>query len=107
MAEKIISITKARQKLFKIAQELQKPDVFYILTIDGRPKVVLMSVNEFKNLHQAVDILSLPGAIEQIKQGQQEADMQDYVYLNNIKSIILNDKGNNKYENKKSKENKK
>lgn len=48
MAKKIISITTGRRKFFQIAEEVQKPKTFYLLTINGEPQVVVMSYKEFE-----------------------------------------------------------
>lgn len=44
-----LSITEARKKLFDIIKEVQKPANYYTLTDKGRPKVVLISADEYES----------------------------------------------------------
>jgi prevent-host-death family protein len=46
----IIPITEARKKIFNIAEEVQKPNTHYTLTERGKPKMVIVSVEEFEAL---------------------------------------------------------
>ena len=57
MNKKIISITEGRKKLFKIAEEVQKPDTYYTFTVDGKPRVVLMSQDEFNSISKLILII--------------------------------------------------
>ncbi len=50
MKLKTTSITKARKDIFKIAEELQQPEQYYVLTISGAPQVVMMSQDSFEQL---------------------------------------------------------
>ena len=53
----IISITEARGRLFQIADDVQVPDTHYILTENGRPKVVLMSVEQFESWTETMEVM--------------------------------------------------
>jgi len=74
MPRKYLSITEARKKLFQIAQEVQKPDIHYALTIEGRPELVLMSFEEYDSLLETIDFLSEPGALQDLKTAEEEIE---------------------------------
>jgi prevent-host-death family protein len=45
-----LSITEARKNIYAIADEIQKAEKYYTLTEHGRPKVVMLSAEEFESL---------------------------------------------------------
>lgn len=51
-----ISITEARKKIFNIAEEVQKPGVYYTLTEKGRPKAVVMSAEEYESMVETMEV---------------------------------------------------
>jgi len=48
----IITITEARKRLFEISDEVQKSGTIYIITVKGKPSMVLMSAKEFEKLQK-------------------------------------------------------
>ena len=53
----ILSISEARKKIFKIAEEVQKLSNYYTLTKKGRPKAVLMSADEFESWRETMEVM--------------------------------------------------
>lgn len=45
----IITITEARKRLFEISDEVQKDGNIYIITVKGKPSMVLMSAKDFEH----------------------------------------------------------
>jgi len=70
--EKIIPATEARKNFFKIIADVQNPDTYYVLTVDGKPEAVLMSFNEHESFLETIDFLSEPGAMEELQKAEQE-----------------------------------
>lgn len=110
MAKKIISITEGRKKLFKIAEEIQKPDTYYIFTVDGKPQVVLMSQDEFDSIMETMKILSDPEIMEDLKKADEDfkkgrysswEEVKEKIGLGRKPSLILRDKPKRKYGRKK------
>lgn len=71
-AKTTIPITEARKRIFDIAEEVQKPGVYYTFTEKGRPKAVFMSYDEFDSLMETLEILSDPKIMKSIKQAEDE-----------------------------------
>ena len=101
-----LSISEARKKIFKIAKDVQKPSTYYTLTEKGRPKVVLMSAEEFESLMENLEILSDPKIIANIKKTEEEFKRGEYITWEEMKkelhqsrrpSLVLADKGRKKY----------
>jgi prevent-host-death family protein len=64
-----LSISEARKKIFKIAEETQKPGNYYTFTENGRPKVVLMSAEEFESWQETLEVMrDFPNLKEDIKE---------------------------------------
>ena len=53
MPKKFTSITQARKDFYTIAEEVQKPNTHYVLTVHGQPKGVLLSYDEFEAMMEA------------------------------------------------------
>ena len=112
MVKKIIPITDGRKKLFKIAEEVQKPDTYYIFTVGGESKVVLMSQNEFSLITETMDILSDPDALKDLQQAEEDFKKGRYVSWDEVKKelglmqesdLVLREKPKKQYGRKKKK----
>jgi len=53
-----ITITEARKRLFQIAKEVQAPERSYILTENGKPKVAIISFEEYDSLKETIEVLT-------------------------------------------------
>lgn len=66
-----LSISEARKKIFEIAKQVQKPATHYTLTEKGRPKVVMMSAEEFESWKETLEIME---EFPDLKKDVEEAD---------------------------------
>jgi|GEM_PF-515693 len=83
-----LSISEARKNIFNISNEAQKPGNYYTLTEKGRPKVVIISAEEFESWQETMEILADPAIIEDIKEAN--SDIQTGLYTKtygNIKNL--------------------
>ncbi len=99
--ENTISISEARKKIFKIAEETQKPNNYYTLTENGRPKVVLMSADEFESWQETMEVMrEFPNLEKDIEEAEKEYKRGEYTTLDELlakEGYILADKGSKKY----------
>lgn len=81
--DRTLSITEARKEIFKIANEVQKPDVHYVLTDNGKPKAVIMSAEEFESWRETLEIdAEMPELREEIKEFENDlrtGKVKDYI----------------------------
>ncbi|MBU1015314.1 type II toxin-antitoxin system Phd/YefM family antitoxin [Patescibacteria group bacterium] len=71
--KKTLSITEARKRIFEIINEVQKPDTYYTLTEKGRPKAVILSVEEFESLWETIETLEeIPDLAKDIKEYERD-----------------------------------
>jgi len=83
-----LPISEARKKIFKIADEVQKPGNYYTFTEKGRPKAVLMSAEEFDSLMEDLEILGNPETMAEIKKAEEEIKRGEYITLDELKKEL-------------------
>ncbi len=97
-----LSISEARKKIFQLADEVQKPGVHYTLTENGRPKAVLMSVEEFESWAETLEVIKeFPDLENDINEAEKDYKNGNYVTLDEIlvkEGYVLADKSKKKYE---------
>lgn len=77
-----LPISKARQKIFEIAKEVQKPSVYYTLTEKGVPKAVIMSAEEFESWAETLEVArEFPDLKKDIKEAEKDYERGDYITL--------------------------
>lgn len=74
-----LPISEARKRIFEIAEEVQKPGVYYVLTEKGRPKAVMLSYEEYDSLMENLEILTDPKVFARIKKAEEEFERGEYV----------------------------
>ena len=67
-----LSITKAREELTTLVKNARKKLDEYIITVNGTPAAILMSVEEYESWKETNEILADPGLMKAIKQGEKE-----------------------------------
>jgi len=91
-----LPISEARKKIFKIAEKVQKPSTYYILTEKGRPKVAFMSAEEFESWQETLEaIRDFPNLEKDIKKAENEYKRGDYSTLESVlfkEGFVLADK---------------
>lgn len=100
----IISISEARGRIFEIAKDAQKPGRYYTFTENGRPKVVLMSAEEFDSWQETLEVMSmfpdLSKDVKEVDRAIKTGEYKKWASLDDIMSkcgYILADKGKKKY----------
>ena len=68
-----IAISDARATLPDIVEKVNKYNSEVIITVNGKPKVVMMSLEELEAIEETAGILASKKAIREIRQGLKEA----------------------------------
>lgn len=55
------------------------------INVKGQPKVILISTEKLESLEETVEVLSIPGALESIKKGQEQIKNGEFVLLSDLK----------------------
>ena len=82
-----LSISEARKEIFKIAEKVQKPSTYYTLTEKGRPKVVVLSAEEFESWQETLEVNRLfPNLEKDIKAAERDFKKKKYATLEEVLS---------------------
>lgn len=77
-----LPISKAREKIFKIAEKVQKSSNYYTLTEKGKPKAVIMSAEEFESWQETLEVIrDFPNLEKDIKKAEGEYKKSNYSTL--------------------------
>lgn len=80
-----LPISEARKKIFKIAEMVQKPSTYYTLTEKGRPKVVIISTDEFESWQETLEVMrDFPDLEKDIKKTEREYKKGNYLLLEDV-----------------------
>lgn len=71
---KTLSITEVRNNLPRFVDGAKKKLDEYIITVNGSPAAVLMSIDELESLRETFEVINDRQLMERVKQGEQEAD---------------------------------
>lgn len=100
-----LSISEARKRIFEIAEKVQKPDTYYILTENGRPKIVIMSAEEFESWQETFEVMrdfpDLKKDIEEVERDIKSGAYKNYPTLEEIfakEGYVLADKAKRTYD---------
>lgn len=79
-AKTTLPITEVRRRLFEITKAVRKPGVHYTITENGKPTVVIMSVDEFESWKETLDVIrEMPTIFEDIKQAEKDYQNGNYI----------------------------
>jgi prevent-host-death family protein len=87
MAKKIettLPATEARQKFFKILEDVKKPDRVYTITLDGKPKAVILSSEEYEAWRETIEIMSNPEIVKDLKEAEKDFKAGRYTPLEEV-----------------------
>lgn len=69
---KTLPITEIRANLTTFVDKAKRLLDEYVITVNGKPTAVLMSVEEYESLKETLEIMSDPGLISAIKEGEED-----------------------------------
>lgn len=99
-----LPISEARKNIFKIAEEVQKPNKHYTLTEKGRPKAVIMSAEEFESWQETLEVMKdfpdLDKDIEETESAIKSGEYKKWITLEEIlkkEGFLIADKSAKKY----------
>ncbi len=78
----------ARDHLSEYVADVERTHNRVTITRHGRPAAVLVSADELASLDETVDILSTPGALDQIREAEAEISEGEYVVAEEMSRIL-------------------
>jgi antitoxin YefM len=86
---KYISLAEAKAKLSEVLDGIESTQEHVVVTRRGKPVALIMSPDEYEGLEETLDILSTPGALEQIRQADAEIDAGNWVGAAELRAKYL------------------
>lgn len=71
----LIPISDVRANLPNLVAKVSKTEERVLITVNGKPKAVMVSIDELEALEETAEILAIPGARESIKRGKRDIKM--------------------------------
>ena len=84
----VLPITKARETLTDLVDKASRLFHEFIITVNGKPAAVLMSVAEYESLKETADVLSDKELIRQLIKSEKEMANGNYVTLDELKKEL-------------------
>ena len=81
----IISISDARDKLPSLVNKVSEGLEKFLITVNNKPKAVILSVEEVESLEETAEILSIPGALASIRRGLKDIEAGRIVSFEEVK----------------------
>ncbi|MGH3721854.1 MAG: type II toxin-antitoxin system Phd/YefM family antitoxin [Pseudonocardiaceae bacterium] len=82
------SLGDARDHLSEYVADVHRTHSRVTITRYGQPVAVLISAEELASLEETLDILSTPGALDQIRQAESEVARGDYVTATDMGGLL-------------------
>ena len=80
-----MTISDARATLPDLVNKVSKNMDRVTITVNGKPKAVVLSPEELESLEETAEILAIPGALESIKKGKEQIKKGQFVKLADLK----------------------
>lgn len=69
-----MTATEFRKELFNMIKHLQKSENEITITVDGEPRLVVMSFEKYDGLMETLEILSDPEMVKDIEEGLKDIE---------------------------------
>lgn len=71
---KTLPITKAREELATLVEDANKKLTEYVITVNGSPAAVIMSIDEFESWKETMEIMADKELMKAIREGERELE---------------------------------
>lgn len=83
-----LPITKAREELTTLVENANSKLAEYVITVNGSPAAVIISIAEYESWKETNEIMSNPSLVEAIKTGEQDIANGNYVTFEQLKNDL-------------------
>ena len=81
----IISISDARTNLPSLIDKVGEGIDRFLITVNNKPRAVLLSIEELESLEETAEIMAIPGAYKAIEKGHKQAIKGEGVSWSEVK----------------------
>ena len=83
---KTLPLAEIKAHLSEIIDQVEQQHERVILTRNGRPAAVILSLDELEGMEETMDILSDPDALRQIKESEEAYARGEYFTLEEVRA---------------------
>lgn len=88
-----VPLGDARDHLSEYVSDVERTHDRVTITRHGHPAAVLISADELESLEETLDILSTPGALDEIQESQAEIDNGNFVTADEMTRMLRERRG--------------
>jgi len=85
---KSITTTEAKKRLLELIRDTDTSFERYLITRNGEPKAILMSVDDYEGWIETLELMNDPEAIGQIRKARKELDAGKGVSFESIREKL-------------------
>ncbi|MCW2879331.1 MAG: prevent-host-death family protein [Sphaerisporangium sp.] len=83
-----IPLADAKARLSAVLDEVRDTHERIVITRNGRPEAVIMSVSDLEALEETLDLLSTPGAYEEIHAAETEISRGEAIGADELRRLM-------------------
>ena len=83
-----IPLADAKARLSAVLDEVRDTHERVVITRNGRPEAVIMSVSDLEALEETLDLLSTPGALDEIRAAEAEIGRGEAIGAEELRQLI-------------------
>jgi prevent-host-death family protein len=83
-----IPLADAKARLSAVLDEVRDTHERVVITRNGRPEAVIISVSDLAALEETLDLLSTPGALEEIRLAEAEIARGEAIGAEELRQLI-------------------
>jgi antitoxin YefM len=87
--DRTLPLANVKAHLSEIVDGVESAHDRVILTRNGRPAAVILSPDDLEALEETLDLLSRPGALEEIRKAREEVDAGEYLTASDLRSRLI------------------
>ena len=87
-------LAEVKAKLSAVVDEVHGTHERVTITRNGRPEAVLLSVEDLESLEETLDILSTPGAVEDIRAAEDDIARGETIDADGLRRLLAERIGN-------------
>ena len=83
-----ISLADAKARLSAVLDEVRDTHERVVITRNGRPEAVILAVSDLEALEETLDLLSTPGALDQIRAAEAEVARGEAIDAEELRRLM-------------------
>ena len=83
-----IPLADAKARLSAVLDEVRDTHDRVVITRNGRPEAVIISVSDLETLEETLDLLSTPGALDEIQAAEAEIARGDAIGAEGLRRLM-------------------